>query len=126
MLDLQPPLPWVTWQDLRTESKTNPESMLSLMLETKVQPDCRGLIRKHLLSAGCRCQTTHLTRRTFLQEFALCSKWVELYPVSDQLRLQLRTEHLLHLLEKGQTDEAFQVYLPTSGLHSQSSPFDWQ
>lgn len=45
----------------------------------------------------------------FLQEFALCAQWVELYPVSEQLRLQLKTEHLLHLLEKGQTDEAFQV-----------------
>lgn len=45
----------------------------------------------------------------FLQEFALCAQWVELYPVSDQLRLQLQTEHLLHLLEKGQADEAFQV-----------------
>lgn len=29
--------------------------------------------------------------------------------MSDQLRLQLKTEHLLHLLEQGQTDEAFQV-----------------
>uniref|UniRef100_A0A665W4M4 Zinc finger FYVE domain-containing protein 26 n=1 Tax=Echeneis naucrates TaxID=173247 RepID=A0A665W4M4_ECHNA len=45
----------------------------------------------------------------FLQEFALCAQWVELYPVSDQLRLKLKTEHLLHLLEKGQTDEAFQL-----------------
>lgn len=45
----------------------------------------------------------------FPQEFALCAQWVELYPVSDQLRLQLKTEHLLHLLEKGQTDEAFEV-----------------
>ncbi|GAA6231537.1 zinc finger FYVE domain-containing protein 26 [Lates japonicus] len=77
MLDLQPPLPWATWQELRTESKTNSESMLSMMLEAK--------------------------------EFALCAQWVELYPVSDQLRLKLKTEHLLHLLEKGQTDEAFQL-----------------
>ncbi|XP_034713924.1 zinc finger FYVE domain-containing protein 26 isoform X1 [Etheostoma cragini] len=77
MLNLQPPLPWATWQELRTESKTNSESMLSMMVEAK--------------------------------EFALCTQWVELYPVSDQLRLQLQTEHLLHLLEKGQTDEAFQL-----------------
>nr|XP_046269361.1 zinc finger FYVE domain-containing protein 26 isoform X2 [Scatophagus argus] len=77
MLNLHPPLPWATWQELRTESKTNSESMLSMMLEAK--------------------------------EFALCAQWVELYPVSDQLRLQLQTEHLLHLLEKGQTDEAFQL-----------------
>ncbi|XP_059209282.1 zinc finger FYVE domain-containing protein 26 [Centropristis striata] len=77
MLSLQPPLPWATWQELRTESKTNSESMLSMMVEAK--------------------------------EFALCAEWVGLYPVSDQLRLQLQTEHLLHLLEKGQTDEAFQL-----------------
>ncbi|XP_039642804.1 zinc finger FYVE domain-containing protein 26 isoform X3 [Perca fluviatilis] len=77
MLNLQPPLPWATWQELRMESKTNSESMLSMMVEAK--------------------------------EFALCTQWVELYPVSDQLRLQLQTEHLLHLLEKGQTDEAFQL-----------------
>uniref|UniRef100_A0A8C9WWW7 Zinc finger FYVE domain-containing protein 26 n=1 Tax=Sander lucioperca TaxID=283035 RepID=A0A8C9WWW7_SANLU len=77
MLNLQPPLPWASWQELRTESKTNSESLLSMMVEAK--------------------------------EFALCTQWVELYPVSDQLRLQLQTEHLLHLLEKGQTDEAFQL-----------------
>lgn len=36
MLTLRPPLPWSTWQELRTESKTNSESMLSMMLEAKV------------------------------------------------------------------------------------------
>ncbi|XP_071385189.1 zinc finger FYVE domain-containing protein 26 [Centroberyx affinis] len=77
MLNLVRPLPWATWQELRTESKTNSESMFSMMLEAR--------------------------------EFALCAQWVELYPVSDQLRLQLQTEHLLHLLEKGQTEEAFQL-----------------
>ncbi|XP_038584174.1 zinc finger FYVE domain-containing protein 26 isoform X2 [Micropterus salmoides] len=77
MLNLQPPLPWATWQELKTESKTNSESILSVMVEAK--------------------------------EFALCAQWVELYPVSDQMRLQLQTEHLLYLLEKGQTDEAFQL-----------------
>ncbi|KAK7904153.1 hypothetical protein WMY93_016760 [Mugilogobius chulae] len=77
MLDLQPPLPWATWQELRVESRTNSEYLMSMMLEAK--------------------------------EFALCAQWVELYPVSDQLRLKLKAEHLLHLLEKGQTDEAFQL-----------------
>uniref|UniRef100_A0A1A7X669 Zinc finger FYVE domain-containing protein 26 n=1 Tax=Iconisemion striatum TaxID=60296 RepID=A0A1A7X669_9TELE len=77
MMNLQAPLPWATWQELRTESKTNPESVLSLIMETK--------------------------------EFSLCDEWVELYPVSDHLKLQLQTEHLLYLLEKGQTDEAFQL-----------------
>ncbi|XP_055017123.1 zinc finger FYVE domain-containing protein 26 isoform X2 [Boleophthalmus pectinirostris] len=77
MLNLQPPLPWATWQELRVESRTNSELLISTMLEAK--------------------------------EFALCAQWVELYPVSDQLRLKLTTEHLLHLLEKGQSDEAFQL-----------------
>ncbi|XP_074548541.1 zinc finger FYVE domain-containing protein 26 [Halichoeres trimaculatus] len=77
MLALKPPLPWATWQELRTESKTNSESLLCMMVEAK--------------------------------EFDLCARWVELYPVSEQLRLQLQTEHLLHLLEKGQMDEAFQL-----------------
>ncbi|XP_072314504.1 zinc finger FYVE domain-containing protein 26 [Eucyclogobius newberryi] len=77
MLNLQPPLPWATWQELCVESKTNSEYLLSMMLEAK--------------------------------EFALCAQWVKLYPVSDQLKLKLTTEHLLHLLEKGQTDEAFQL-----------------
>uniref|UniRef100_A0A3B3RE68 Zinc finger FYVE domain-containing protein 26 n=1 Tax=Paramormyrops kingsleyae TaxID=1676925 RepID=A0A3B3RE68_9TELE len=43
------------------------------------------------------------------QEFQLCGQWVQLYPVSMQLRLQLQTEHLLHLLERGQMEEAFQL-----------------
>lgn len=77
MLKLQPSLPWATWQELRTESQANSESLLSCILEAK--------------------------------EFGLCAQWVELYPVSDQLRLKMQTEHLLHLLEKGQTDEAFQL-----------------
>uniref|UniRef100_A0A3Q3KT95 Zinc finger FYVE domain-containing protein 26 n=1 Tax=Mastacembelus armatus TaxID=205130 RepID=A0A3Q3KT95_9TELE len=77
MFNLQPPLPWTTWQQLRTESKTNSESVLSLMLEAK--------------------------------EFAVCAQWVELYPVSDQNRLQLKTEHLLYLLENGQTDEVYKL-----------------
>ncbi|KAI9537731.1 hypothetical protein NQZ68_022393 [Dissostichus eleginoides] len=77
MLNLKPPLPWATWQELKAESKTNSETILSKMMEAK--------------------------------EFALCAQWVDLYPVSDQLKLKLQTEHLLHLLEKGQTDEAFQL-----------------
>ncbi|XP_061825020.1 zinc finger FYVE domain-containing protein 26 isoform X2 [Nerophis lumbriciformis] len=77
MLALQPPLPWVTWQELRAKSKSDSESMLARMLEAK--------------------------------EFTLCAQWAELYPVSEQSRLQLQTEHLLHLLEKEQTDEAFQL-----------------
>ncbi|XP_024130107.1 zinc finger FYVE domain-containing protein 26 isoform X3 [Oryzias melastigma] len=77
MMSLQPPPPGSTWQELRAESKANPEAVLSILLETK--------------------------------EFALCEQWAGLHPVSEQLRLQLQTEHLLHLLEKGQADEAFQL-----------------
>uniref|UniRef100_A0A3B5L5E4 Zinc finger FYVE domain-containing protein 26 n=1 Tax=Xiphophorus couchianus TaxID=32473 RepID=A0A3B5L5E4_9TELE len=77
MMNFHPSLPWKTWQELRTESKANPESMLSVILEAK--------------------------------EFSLCKQWTELYPVSDQLKLQLQTEHLLHLLEEEVTDEAFEL-----------------
>lgn len=77
MLNLQPPLPWVTWQELQVESRKNSEYLLSMILEAK--------------------------------EFTLCAQWVELYPVSEELRLKLTTEHLLHLLEMGQTDDAFQL-----------------
>ncbi|XP_077477383.1 zinc finger FYVE domain-containing protein 26 [Stigmatopora argus] len=77
MLALQPPLPWDTWQELRAQSKANPESVLAQMLEAKA--------------------------------FSLGAKWAELHPVSQQYRLQLQTEHLLDLLDKGQTNEAFQL-----------------
>uniref|UniRef100_A0A8C5DIM3 Zinc finger FYVE domain-containing protein 26 n=1 Tax=Gouania willdenowi TaxID=441366 RepID=A0A8C5DIM3_GOUWI len=43
------------------------------------------------------------------KEFALCAQWVELHPVSEQLNVKLQTEHLLYLLEKGQTDQALQL-----------------
>ncbi|CAL9686821.1 unnamed protein product [Knipowitschia caucasica] len=43
------------------------------------------------------------------KEFSLCAQWIELYPVSEELRRTLITEHLLHLLEKGQTDDVFQL-----------------
>ncbi|XP_028852607.1 zinc finger FYVE domain-containing protein 26 isoform X3 [Denticeps clupeoides] len=77
MLSMQPSLPWETWQELREESKQDPETLLAKMQEA--------------------------------QEFDLCSKWVQLYTVSDSSRLQLQTEHLLYLLEKGKTEEAFQL-----------------
>ncbi|XP_012727742.2 zinc finger FYVE domain-containing protein 26 [Fundulus heteroclitus] len=43
------------------------------------------------------------------KEFSLCKQWVELYPVSEQQKLQLQTEHLLYLLETEQTDDAFEL-----------------
>lgn len=36
MLTSNTPLPWVTWQELRNESQTSSESILSMMLEAKV------------------------------------------------------------------------------------------
>lgn len=36
MLTLNPPLPWATWQELRSESNSNSEAILSKMLEAKV------------------------------------------------------------------------------------------
>ncbi|TSV02061.1 Zinc finger FYVE domain-containing protein 26 [Bagarius yarrelli] len=77
LLSLQPPLEWQTWQEFKEESSRNPESMFSLLLQTR--------------------------------EFDVCAQWVQLYSVSDQSKLQLQTEHLLHLLENGQTVEAFQL-----------------
>ncbi|KAG5857870.1 hypothetical protein ANANG_G00023980 [Anguilla anguilla] len=77
MLNMNIPLPWTTWQELRADSRSDSETVFSMMLEAS--------------------------------EFELCAQWEQLYPVSAQLRLQLQTEHLLHLLEKGQTEEAFQL-----------------
>ncbi|GAA6082903.1 zinc finger FYVE domain-containing protein 26 isoform X2, partial [Tachysurus ichikawai] len=77
MLNLEPGLEWQTWKELKEESSRNPESMFSLLLQTR--------------------------------EFDLCAQWVQLYPVSEQSKLQLQTEHLLYLLENGQTEAAFQL-----------------
>lgn len=49
------------------------------------------------------------------REFEFCAQWVQLYTVSDQSQLQLQTEHLLHLLEQGQTEDAFQLLEALSG-----------
>ncbi|MBN3313649.1 ZFY26 protein, partial [Atractosteus spatula] len=49
-------------------------------------------------------------------EFELCEKWVELHPISPELLLRLQIDHLLHLLDRGLTEEAFEL------LESLSSP----
>ncbi|XP_062324940.1 zinc finger FYVE domain-containing protein 26 isoform X2 [Osmerus eperlanus] len=77
MLNLHPPLPWATWQDVRSSSKQDPESVLAMMLAAR--------------------------------EFSLCDRWLQMYSGSEQLTLQLRTEHLLHLLEQGHTQQAYQL-----------------
>ncbi|KAG7274654.1 hypothetical protein CRUP_004578, partial [Coryphaenoides rupestris] len=82
MLNLQPPLPWTSWQDLRNQSRTDSEGMFSILLQA--------------------------------QEFQLCGAWLQLYPVSDPLRLQLQSEHLLHLLDTGRTEEAHQSQVTPS------------
>lgn len=107
MLSLQTSLPWETWQELRTESKKSSESILAILLETKVGTTHLQHLTKNKMTGARNCSKCDET--CVPQEFALCEKWVELYPVSDQLKLKLKTEHLLHLLEKGQNDEAFQV-----------------
>ncbi|KAJ8341067.1 hypothetical protein SKAU_G00333580 [Synaphobranchus kaupii] len=86
MLNMEIPLPWTTWQEVREDSRSDSETVFSMMLEAS--------------------------------EFELCAQWERLYPVSAQLRLRLQTEHLLHLLEKGQTEEAFQLLenLPDSAV----------
>lgn len=53
----------------------------------------------------------------------MCVEWAELYTVPDQLRLQLKTEHLLHLLEEGQADEAFQVLHARTAARSERNGF---
>ncbi|KAJ3613738.1 hypothetical protein NHX12_019984 [Muraenolepis orangiensis] len=77
MLDLQPALPWASWQDLRTQSRRDSEGMFSIMLKA--------------------------------QEFQLCREWLQLFPVSEPLRIELQTQHLLHLLDTGLTEEAHQL-----------------
>ncbi|XP_056616274.1 zinc finger FYVE domain-containing protein 26 isoform X2 [Triplophysa dalaica] len=49
------------------------------------------------------------------REFELCAQWVQLYTALDTSRLQLQTEHLLHLLEQGHTADAFQLLEALSG-----------
>ncbi|XP_059373273.1 zinc finger FYVE domain-containing protein 26-like isoform X2 [Carassius carassius] len=43
------------------------------------------------------------------REFELCTQWVQMYPVSDQSRMQLQTEHLLYLLEQNHKEDALQL-----------------
>ncbi|XP_072425192.1 zinc finger FYVE domain-containing protein 26 isoform X1 [Chiloscyllium punctatum] len=42
-------------------------------------------------------------------EFELCEAWVQLHPVSVDFTMKLRREYLLHLLEKGDGEQAFQL-----------------
>uniref|UniRef100_A0A8C5G0J9 Zinc finger FYVE domain-containing protein 26 n=1 Tax=Gouania willdenowi TaxID=441366 RepID=A0A8C5G0J9_GOUWI len=83
-------------------SDTNTDASLKTELE----------IKKKELDIYCWSQTNSesmLHRILETKEFALCAQWVELHPVSEQLNVKLQTEHLLYLLEKGQTDQALQL-----------------
>eukprot|EP00062_Callorhinchus_milii_P004130 gi/632942170/ref/XP_007886267.1/ PREDICTED: zinc finger FYVE domain-containing protein 26 [Callorhinchus milii] len=42
-------------------------------------------------------------------EFELCESWVQLHPVSTYFTMKLRCEYLLHLLEQGDGERAFQL-----------------
>ncbi|XP_041069724.1 zinc finger FYVE domain-containing protein 26 isoform X2 [Carcharodon carcharias] len=42
-------------------------------------------------------------------EFELCEAWIQLHPVSVHFTMKLRREYLLHLLEKGDRERAFQL-----------------
>uniref|UniRef100_A0AAR2J1K8 Zinc finger FYVE domain-containing protein 26 n=1 Tax=Pygocentrus nattereri TaxID=42514 RepID=A0AAR2J1K8_PYGNA len=85
-------------------SDSSPEEPLTLQLRQKKHE----LDMYHKVSFPDRLDKTCFVCLCF-QEFALCAQWVELYYVSEQSKLQLQTEHLLHLLEKGCTEEAFQL-----------------
>ncbi|MBN3289425.1 ZFY26 protein, partial [Polypterus senegalus] len=43
------------------------------------------------------------------KEFDLCRDWIQLYPVSKSLLSRFQREHLLHLLESGESEVAFQL-----------------
>ncbi|RXM97625.1 Zinc finger FYVE domain-containing protein 26 [Acipenser ruthenus] len=77
ILDLSSPSSWSDWQEVRRDSREDPESVLDVILRAK--------------------------------EFGLCERWVELHPVSPECRMRLQREHLLHLLETGDSEDAFQL-----------------
>ncbi|XP_072341205.1 zinc finger FYVE domain-containing protein 26 isoform X2 [Scyliorhinus torazame] len=77
ILNLGSLLPWSGWQELRTESSVNPQTVMDIVLQ-----------------AG---------------EFELCEAWVRLHPVSVHFTMKLWREYLLHLLEKGDVERAFQL-----------------
>ncbi|XP_066550908.1 zinc finger FYVE domain-containing protein 26 isoform X2 [Amia ocellicauda] len=84
ILSLSSDLPWSDWQDLSESSTSDPEAVLSIVLDAN--------------------------------EFELCEQWVQLHPVSQELLMRLQRDHLLHLLERGLTEEAFQL-LESIGDH---------
>ncbi|XP_041121838.1 zinc finger FYVE domain-containing protein 26 isoform X1 [Polyodon spathula] len=77
ILDLSSPSRWSDWQEVRRDSREDPESVLDVILSAK--------------------------------EFGLCERWVELHPVSPECLMRLQREHLLHLLETGDSEDAFQL-----------------
>ncbi|XP_058843286.1 zinc finger FYVE domain-containing protein 26-like isoform X1 [Acipenser ruthenus] len=77
VLDLSSPSSWSDWQEVRRDSREDPESVLDVILRAK--------------------------------GFGLCERWVELHPVSPECRMRLQREHLLHLLETGDSEDAFQL-----------------
>ncbi|XP_051866109.1 zinc finger FYVE domain-containing protein 26 [Pristis pectinata] len=77
ILNLEPPIPWHGWQELRTESNENPQTVMDIILKSR--------------------------------EFELCESWVRLHPVPMNFTVKLQHEYLLHLLELGEGEKAFQL-----------------
>lgn len=69
-------LPWSTWQEMRSESKVNPESLLSVMLEAKVGHrrvlDARLCLRNSAFVSICRLDRMSLKRPPFAGVRAVC------------------------------------------------------
>ncbi|XP_072896254.1 zinc finger FYVE domain-containing protein 26 isoform X1 [Hemitrygon akajei] len=77
ILNLGPPILWHGWQELRTESNENPQTVMDIILKSR--------------------------------EFELCESWVQLHPVPMHFTVKLWHEYLLHLLELGDGERAFQL-----------------
>ncbi|XP_051507535.1 zinc finger FYVE domain-containing protein 26-like isoform X2 [Myxocyprinus asiaticus] len=88
---------------LRKQELDMYQRMLSL------QPPLLWETWQELREESARNSESVFTMMLKAMEFELCAKWLQLYSVSEQSRLQLQTEHLLHLLEQGHTEDAFQL-----------------
>lgn len=72
MLTLNPPLPWATWQELRSESNSNSEAILSKMLEAKVSRPMIKINRdKYSDGFSCHMSASQNMRRVELSFFLL-------------------------------------------------------
>ncbi|XP_069773187.1 LOW QUALITY PROTEIN: zinc finger FYVE domain-containing protein 26 [Narcine bancroftii] len=77
ILNLGPPVPWHGWQELRSESNENPQTVMDIILKSR--------------------------------EFELCESWIQLHPVPVHFTVKLMHQYILHLLELGDGERAFQL-----------------